>query len=95
VLGLLFFIYRERGFLMKDDAMTATVISGTVKFFNASKGYGFITMDGGDDIFFHQSNVKETGFRDMLRQGDLVTFEVKNGQKGRRAVNIFRRATTE
>lgn len=70
-------------------------MNGIVKFFNASKGYGFITMDGGSDIFFHQSNVKETGFRDMLRQGDFVEFEVKNGQQGKRAVNIFRKATAE
>ena len=75
---------------MKDDALT-----GTVKFFNATKGYGFITSDAGEEIFFHQSNVKETGFRDMLRQGDIVTFEIKNGQKGKRAVNIFRRVTAE
>ncbi len=70
-------------------------MNGMVKFFNASKGYGFITMDGGDDIFFHKSNVKETGFRDSLRQGDIVEFEVKNGQQGKRAVNIFRKATAE
>jgi CspA family cold shock protein len=65
-------------------------VNGTVKFFNSAKGYGFITMEGGEDIFFHQSNVKETGFRDTLKQGDLVTFEVQNGQKGKRAVNIAR-----
>ena len=65
-------------------------MNGTVKFFNDSKGYGFITEDGGEDIFFHQSNVKETGFRDKLKQGDLVTFEVQNGQKGKRAINIAR-----
>ncbi len=70
-------------------------MNGMVKFFNASKGYGFITMDGGEDIFFHKSNVKETGFRDSLRQGDIVEFEVKNGQQGKRAVNIFRKATAE
>ena len=66
-------------------------MNGTVKFFNGAKGYGFITMDGGEDIFFHQSNVKETGFRDSLKQGDLVTFDVQNGQKGKRAVNIARK----
>ena len=66
-------------------------MNGTVKFFNGSKGYGFITADGGEDIFFHQSNVKATGFRDELKQGDLVTFEVQNGQKGKRAVNISRK----
>jgi len=65
-------------------------MKGTVKFFNGAKGYGFITAEGGEDIFFHQSNVKETGFRDTLKQGDLVTFEIQNGQKGKRAVNISR-----
>ncbi|MBX2991627.1 cold shock domain-containing protein [Sphingobacteriales bacterium CHB3] len=66
-------------------------MEGTVKFFNATKGFGFITVNGGEDIFFHQSNVKETGFRDQLRQGDLVEFDVKNEQKGKRAINIARK----
>jgi cold shock protein len=65
-------------------------MTGTVKFFNSSKGYGFITVDGGEEIFFHQSNVKETGFRDTLKQGDLVTFDVKTELKGKRAINIVR-----
>ncbi len=65
-------------------------MTGTVKFFNSSKGYGFITVEGGEDIFFHQSNVKETGFRDTLKQGDLVTFDVKTELKGKRAINIVR-----
>ena len=65
-------------------------MNGTVKFFNTAKGYGFITDEGGKDIFFHRSNVKETGFRDTLKQGDVVSFEVQNGQKGKRAVNIAR-----
>lgn len=66
-------------------------MNGTVKFFNGSKGYGFITAEGGEEIFFHQSNVKATGFRDTLKQGDLVTFEIQNSQKGKRAVNITRK----
>lgn len=65
-------------------------MTGTVKFFNGTKGYGFITADGGEDIFFHQSNVKETGFRSELKQGDLVSFELKTEQKGKRAINIAR-----
>ena len=80
MLGFSFFLTSNQEKYMK----------GTVKFFNGSKGYGFITAEGGEDIFFHQSNVKETGFRDTLKQGDLVTFEVQNGQKGKRAVNIAR-----
>ena len=66
-------------------------MDGTVRFFNEAKGFGFITVDGGEDIFFHQSNVKTTGFRDTLKKGDLVTFEVQNSQKGKRAVNIMRK----
>lgn len=65
-------------------------MNGTVKFFNDVKGYGFITSEAGEDIFFHQSNVKATGFRDQLKKGDLVTFEVRTEQKGKRAVNISR-----
>lgn len=63
---------------------------GTIKFFNMTKGFGFITAENGEDIFFHKSNVKNTGFRDMLVQGDIVTFEERNEQKGKRAYNISR-----
>ena len=63
---------------------------GTVKFYNALKGFGFITAEGGEDVFFHKSNVKSTGFRDVLVQGDSVKFEVKQEQKGKRAYNIIR-----
>ena len=66
-------------------------MEGTVKFFNVTKGFGFITVEGGEDVFFHQSNVKETGFRDQLKQGDLVSFDVKNEMKGKRAINIARK----
>lgn len=63
---------------------------GTIKFFNSTKGFGFITTDKGEDIFFHKSNVKNTGFRDTLVQGDKVEFEEKVEQKGKRAYNINR-----
>ncbi|TAK62118.1 MAG: cold shock domain-containing protein [Bacteroidetes bacterium] len=63
---------------------------GTVKFFNATKGFGFITMEGGEEIFFHKSNVKNVGFRDVLAQGDSVQFEIKQEAKGKRAYNINR-----
>ncbi len=64
--------------------------NGTVKFYNAIKGFGFITNENGEDIFFHRSNVKNTGFRDTLVQGDKVEFEEKAEQKGKRAYNINR-----
>jgi CspA family cold shock protein len=63
---------------------------GTVKFYNPVKGFGFITTDQGEEIFFHKSNVKNTGFRDVLVQGDNVQFEEKHEQKGKRAYNICR-----
>lgn len=63
---------------------------GVVKFFNPTKGFGFITTENGEDIFFHKSNVKNTGFRDVLVQGDNVQFELKQEQKGKRAYNISR-----
>lgn len=63
---------------------------GTVKFFNPTKGFGFITTEKGEDIFFHKSNVKHTGLRDVLLQGDSVQFEEKQEQKGKRAYNIVR-----
>ena len=65
-------------------------MNGTVKFFNLVKGFGFITSETGEDIFFHKSNVKNTGFRDTLVEGDQVTFELKTEQKGKRAYNISR-----
>ena len=63
---------------------------GVVKFFNPTKGFGFITSESGEDIFFHKSNVKNTGFRDVLVQGDNVQYEEKVEQKGKRAYNISR-----
>jgi CspA family cold shock protein len=64
--------------------------NGTVKFFNMAKGFGFIITESGDEVFFHKSNVKSAGFRDALNQGDIVRFELKEEQKGKRAYNIVR-----
>ena len=66
------------------------MLQGRVKFYNVAKGFGFITDDKGEEIFFHKSNVKNTGFRDTLLQGDNVKFELKTEQKGKRAYNIVR-----
>ena len=57
---------------------------GTVKFFNVSKGFGFITpSNGGQDVFVHS-----TGLIDQIRENDKVEFEVENGKKGLNAVNV-------
>lgn len=77
--------------LAREDMKEApNMLNGTVKFFNSTKGFGFLTTPEGEDIFFHKSNVKDTGFRDELRQGDNVKFEIRVEQKGKRAYNIAR-----
>ena len=62
--------------------------SGTVKWFNAEKGFGFIEQEGGGaDVFAHYSNIATSGFRE-LQEGQKVTFDVTQGQKGPQAENI-------
>jgi CspA family cold shock protein len=60
---------------------------GTVKFFNAEKGYGFISRDGEDDVFVHYSNIQGSGYR-SLEAGQKVEFEVGPGRKGDEAQNV-------
>ncbi len=60
---------------------------GTVKWFNADKGYGFITGENGKDVFVHFSAIQSTGFR-SLEEGQQVSFEVVEGQKGPQAENV-------
>jgi cold shock protein len=62
--------------------------TGTVKWFNATKGFGFIQPDeGGPDVFAHQSNIMTQGYRE-LQEGQKVTFDITQGQKGPQAENI-------
>jgi CspA family cold shock protein len=58
-----------------------------VKFFNAEKGYGFISRDGGDDVFVHYSNIQSTGYK-SLSEGQQVEFDVAPGRKGEEAQNV-------
>jgi CspA family cold shock protein len=60
---------------------------GTVKWFNDSKGFGFIEQDGGSDVFVHHSAIKADGFR-SLQEGQRVTFDVVDGAKGPAAENV-------
>jgi cold shock protein len=61
--------------------------TGTVKFFNAEKGYGFISREDGDDVFVHFSNIQATGYK-TLDEGQAVEFDIGPGRKGEEAQNV-------
>ncbi len=63
------------------------VANGTVKFFNAEKGFGFISREQGDDVFVHFSNIQGDGYR-SLEEGQQVEFDVAPGRKGEEALNV-------
>ena len=63
------------------------MIEGTVKWFNESKGFGFLSHEGGLDVFVHHSEIKAEGFR-TLNEGDKVQFEITDSPKGPRASNV-------
>jgi CspA family cold shock protein len=67
---------------MRDQLAT-----GTVKFFNAEKGFGFISREQGDDVFVHYSNIQGSGYR-SLDEGQRVEFDVAPGRKGEEAQNV-------
>ncbi|CAM3991310.1 cold-shock protein [Alkalicoccus chagannorensis] len=60
---------------------------GTVKWFNAEKGFGFIEVEGQDDVFVHFSAIQEEGFK-TLEEGQTVSFEIEQGQRGPQAANV-------
>ncbi|HAE61760.1 MAG TPA: cold-shock protein [Eubacteriaceae bacterium] len=61
--------------------------NGTVKWFNADKGYGFITGEDGKDVFVHYSQINKSNFK-TLEEGEKVTFEITDGAKGPQASNV-------
>jgi CspA family cold shock protein len=76
--GIFYFLLQE----------IANMANGTVKWFNDSKGFGFIEQeDGGKDVFVHHSGINSTGFK-SLNEGDRVTFDIEEGQKGPSAANV-------
>ncbi|MGP4061915.1 MULTISPECIES: cold-shock protein [Halobacillus] len=63
------------------------MVEGTVKWFNAEKGFGFIEVEGQDDVFVHFSAIQEEGFK-SLEEGQVVSFEIEEGQRGPQAANV-------
>jgi len=63
------------------------MITGTVKWFNSEKGFGFIEVEGENDVFVHYSQIQVDGFK-TLEEGQKVTFEIVEGQKGPQAANV-------
>ena len=64
-----------------------TLTTGTVKFFNSEKGFGFISRESGDDVFVHYSNIQGSGYK-SLDEGQKVEFDVAPGRKGEEAQNV-------
>lgn len=64
-------------------------MKGTVKWFNDSKGFGFITAEDGSDVFVHHTSIQGQGFK-SLAEGDKVTFDVEKGDKGPKALNVVK-----
>jgi cold shock protein len=69
--------------------MREAMATGTVKWFNDAKGYGFISQEGGEDVFVHHTAITMDGFR-TLKEGEKVEFDVVQGPKGLQAANVRR-----
>jgi CspA family cold shock protein len=63
------------------------MLKGTVKWFNAEKGFGFITTEEGKDLFVHFSKINKDGYK-SLNEGEAVSFDVEDGPKGQQATNV-------
>ena len=78
---------RRSARLLDDEEFPMAL--GTVKWFNDAKGYGFISQEGGEDVFVHHSAIQMDGFR-TLKEGEQVQFDVTQGPKGLQAANVRR-----
>jgi cold shock protein len=85
--GLLFVGAQATTLLVRGQGGLTFMIEGTVKWFNDSKGFGFLSREGGPDVFVHHSEIRAEGFR-TLQEGQRVRFEVVDSPKGPRAANV-------
>src|SRR5215475_557799 len=77
----------QQGLRLHQTERGNVMAQGTVKWFNDAKGFGFITQEGGEDVFVHFSAIQAQGFK-SLTEGDRVEFEVTRGPKGLQAANV-------
>jgi CspA family cold shock protein len=81
-----FFVVSTPETLVYTEEVTE-MANGTVKWFNESKGFGFITSEDAGDVFVHYSSIQSNGFK-SLAEGDAVSFDIEKGPKGPKAVNV-------
>jgi CspA family cold shock protein len=74
-------------FMQGERKMSEERFVGTVKWFNGTKGYGFLSREGGEDVFVHYTAIKAQGFRNLV-EGQKVEFSIEKGPKGLQAVNV-------
>ena len=79
--------YCARFNFIKKEA--TEMAQGTVKWFNESKGFGFITAEDGTDVFVHHTSIQGSGFK-TLAEGDKVSFDIEKGEKGPKAINVVK-----
>lgn len=82
-------LFGEHFEIFSTEKEVKKVAQGTVKWFNESKGFGFITAEDGTDVFVHHTSIQGSGFK-TLAEGDKVSFDIEKGPKGPKAINVVK-----